>query len=709
MESDADPVAPGGVSECMLRTVLDEHTDYICLVSGDGRIRWANAALTRLFGWPIDEIVGGDAFALIHPDDLERLRNAYAASLAHPGQRYAVEFRLRCKDSSWRMVESAGTNLLGDPSIGAIIVSTRDITDRKHAEAALAAQRDDLDRQLRYAQSLRRMSDAIASLEEPRAVLDMLVREMGETLRLDRCLLFDVDRERDLAAGVSQWLNQANPEAFSIISDYPLEVFRESWKHLWNTRTPIVSHADAMSEPLVKEGSAPYCHGELKIRSLLWHPFCFRVDGFFMIALNQVSSRRHWRPDEVVFVEAASTQVNLALQKRRIVAERTLVEEQLRQSQKMEAIGRLAGGIAHDFNNLLTAIIGYADLMKDKLPPDHPLHRHVDGILQVANRASATTHQLLSFSRQQVLKPKSIGLNGLVSKLESLLRRLIGENIELVVRLGHDVGRVRMDPGQLELALVNLAVNARDAMIAGGTLTMTTSVCAVDADGAARLRLAVGTYACIVVSDTGVGMDPETLRHLFEPFFTTKELGKGTGLGLSSVYGIVHAAGGGIHVESRLGKGSTFSVYLPLDLAGESTPSGGVQLIPARGGAETILMVEDDDTLRELLGEALIGRGYRVLAAHDGAQALRMASTSGHIDLVLSDVVMPQMNGPTLARELMRIHPGVRLLFMSGYTADAFVGDADLVNVPVITKPFSIDDLARTVREVIDGRARTAR
>jgi PAS domain S-box-containing protein len=703
-----DPPAttpPAGRGEALLRRLLDQHADYIAVLGADGIVTWANATLTRVFGWRLDEAVGHSVFEHIHPDDAGALVAAMGSGV-EPGGRWAASYRMRCRDGSWRLVESSGANLIADHEVGGLVVSTRDVTGRRRDEEILAEQRDHLDRQLRFAGTLHRMSESIANVDEQRDMLDILVRDIGETLGLDRCLLFDCDRGRDLAVGMCEWLNRGNPEATSILRDYPLESFRDSWRQMWSTHAPIESHADAVALPLATEGSGPYVHGELRIRSLLWYPFCLRADGFFMIAINQVGRRREWRRDEITFIESAAAQVNLALQKQRMLAERARAEDQLRQSQKMEAIGRLAGGIAHDFNNLLTAIIGYADLMKDKLATDHPLRRHVEGILQVANRASSTTHQLLSFSRRQVIRTRTLKLNALVAQLESLLRRLIGENIELVVRLAPDAGRVRVDPGQLELALVNLAVNARDAMPGGGTLAMSTSTCRLDADAASRLHLAAGTYACIVVADSGVGMDDETRRHLFEPFFTTKDLGKGTGLGLSSVYGIVNVAGGGIQVDSALGRGSTFTVYLPLDEATESTPTHAAEISGAGGGTETILMVEDDDTLRSLLGETLSARGYRVLSAHDGDEALRLAAGAGHMDLVLSDVVMPRMDGPSLVRALLPRFPGIRILFMSGYTADAFADDPDLARYPVITKPFNIDDLARAVREAIDAGKR---
>ncbi len=705
-----DPAAPdrsssGRFGRRLLRTLVDQHTDHIAIIAADRRFVFSNQASQRLFGWKPDDLIGSDALALLHPEDVAAIDGMFAEALAHPEQRLVREFRVRCKDGSHRAVEGAVMKLADDAEVHGLVVAIRDISDRTSVEAELASERDHLDRQLRYARALNRMAETIGDLGESKALLDTLVRIIGEVLGLDRCLIFDIDRTRKFAIGISEWLNPADPLIDSIKRDYPLSVFPDSLKHLWEMRTPIESHAAAHGGPLAREGSAAYVHDELGIRSLLWLPCCFRADGFFMIALNQVSRSRTWTPDETEFIDAAANQVNLALQKRAILSERLAVEERLRQSQKMEAIGKLAGGVAHDFNNLLTAIIGYADLLTQKIPVDDPLRRYAEGIMQVSRRASETTHQLLAFSRRQVLKPRILKLNALIGDLQQLLRRLIGENIQLDVRLDPAVGRVRADPGQLELALVNLAVNARDAMPDGGVLGMSTRVERIDAEHARRSSLTPGEYACIVMSDTGVGMDEETLSHLFEPFFTTKALGKGTGLGLSSVYGIISSAGGSVQVSSRPGQGTVFSLYLPLDRSLENTPSAGQEIVPATGGAETVLMVEDDDTLRELLGDALVERGYRVLSANDGAQALRIATDhAGHIDLLLSDVVMPRMTGPVLARRLLEVRPRTRVLFMSGYTADAFASDPELSRTPVISKPFTLEDLARNVREVIDRR-----
>jgi two-component system cell cycle sensor histidine kinase/response regulator CckA len=389
----------------------------------------------------------------------------------------------------------------------------------------------------------------------------------------------------------------------------------------------------------------------------------------------------------------------------RDATERRSLEQQVIQAQKMEAVGRLAGGVAHDFNNILTAIGGYTDLLLADLPLDDPRRQDVDEIHRAADRAAALTQQLLAFSRRQVLQPKVIDLNALVSNVEKLLGRLIGEDVQLATALAHDVGRVRADPGQLEQVIVNLAVNARDAMPAGGKLTIETRNVDLDAAYAAEHRTVVpGPYVVIAVSDTGTGMSTETQSHIFEPFFTTKEVGKGTGLGLATVYGIVKQSGGSIWVYSELGHGTTIKVYLPrVDEPPEPLAAPGLANPERLRGTETILLVEDEPAVRAVARQILARQGYTVLEAPDGPAALAMFAGGGRVDLILTDVVMPGMSGRTLADQLATRWPGVRVLYMSGYTDDAIVRHGMLEpGLAYLQKPFRPDALVRKVREVLN-------
>ncbi|HWC15825.1 MAG TPA: PAS domain S-box protein [Terriglobales bacterium] len=392
------------------------------------------------------------------------------------------------------------------------------------------------------------------------------------------------------------------------------------------------------------------------------------------------------------------------------VSERRALEEQLRQSQKMEAVGRLAGGIAHDFNNLLTVIKGYSELMLDELGSADPLRAEVDEIKKAADRAATLTRQLLAFSRQQVLAPKIIDLNTVVSNMDKLLHRLLGEDIDLFTVLGPGLGRVKADPGQIEQVIMNLAVNARDAMPQGGKLTIETANIDLD-ENYTRDHVSVkpGSYVMMAVTDTGVGMTEQVKSRIFEPFFTTKEVGKGTGLGLSTVYGIIKQSGGYIWVYSELGIGSTFKVYLPcLDAPAELTPTNGLQ--PARRGFETVLLVEDEDGVRALMRQVLHKHGYNVLESRHGGEALLMCERhQGKIDLLLTDVVLEQMSGRELAERLLKVRPEMKVLYVSGYADDAIVHHGVLnAGMAFLQKPFTTEALARKIRYVLDGPGHAA-
>ena len=379
------------------------------------------------------------------------------------------------------------------------------------------------------------------------------------------------------------------------------------------------------------------------------------------------------------------------------------LEEQLLQSQKMEAIGRLAGGIAHDFNNLLTIIQGYSAVALDTVEKHSPLYDDINEVNKAALRAAALTKQLLAFSRRQVLEPKVLNLNHLVSDMDRMLRRLIGEDVDLVTILEPTLESVRADPGQIEQTIMNLAVNSRHAMRQGGRLTIETANVELD-DAYARIHEGVvaGTYVMLAVSDTGTGMDEETKRSIFEPFFTTKTPGEGTGLGLSMVYGFVKQSGGTIWVYSEPGKGSTFKIYLPRV---EQRPNVISQPQPAKPalGFETILVVEDEEGVRKLIASILVKNGYTVLQARDGNEALSLCEAhTDPIQLLFSDVVMPQMSGPELAVRLASLQPEMKVLFMSGYTDNPVVLhgiiDADM---PFLHKPFTPAGLTEKVREVL--------
>ncbi len=388
------------------------------------------------------------------------------------------------------------------------------------------------------------------------------------------------------------------------------------------------------------------------------------------------------------------------------VTERAALELQLVQSQKMEAVGRLAGGVAHDFNNLLTVITGYGELMLGELRADDPMRGEVEEIQKAADRAASLTRQLLAFSRRQVLAPKIMDLNSAVSNMDKLLRRLLGEDVELNTLLDPSLGRVKADPGQIEQVVMNLAVNARDAMPSGGKLTIETANLDLDSFYAREhVKVMAGPYVMLAVSDTGVGMDSETQAHIFEPFFTTKAQGKGTGLGLSTVYGIVKQSGGYIWVYSESGRGTTFKVYLPrVSEEADAGASGGPEHETHRG-TETVLLVEDEDGVRALIRQILTKNGYQVLEARRAEEALMLAEGhNGPLHLLLTDVVLARMSGRELAHQLSPKRPEMQVIFMSGYTDEAIVHHGILrPGAMFLQKPFTTDGLMHKVREVLDS------
>ncbi|MFY9559437.1 MAG: PAS domain S-box protein [Terriglobales bacterium] len=384
------------------------------------------------------------------------------------------------------------------------------------------------------------------------------------------------------------------------------------------------------------------------------------------------------------------------------ITERRQLEEQFRQAQKMEAVGRLAGGVAHDFNNLLMVINGYTEVLLEELKPG-AMQQKVQSIQQAADRAATLTRQLLAFSRKQLLELKVVDVNTVISDMERLLRPLIGENIGLVTRLSPDAGRTRADAGQLEQVIMNLVVNAKDAMPEGGKITVQSSDVTVRENFREHRFIQPGRYVVISVSDTGHGMDKETQSRVFEPFFTTKEKGKGTGLGLSTVYGIVKQSGGYVFPQSEPGAGTTFYIYLPRveDSPEEMSPAKLAE--NEKGGCETVLLVEDEESVRELVRETLAARGYKVLEADNGDSGLRAAEAyPDRIDILITDVVMPGMGGRELAKRLLLLRPNLGVLYLSGYTEDTILHQGALgPGTAFLQKPFTLQNLARKVREVL--------
>jgi two-component system cell cycle sensor histidine kinase/response regulator CckA len=385
------------------------------------------------------------------------------------------------------------------------------------------------------------------------------------------------------------------------------------------------------------------------------------------------------------------------------------LKRQVAQATKMQAVGQLAGGVAHDFNNILTAIIGYCDLMLMRHTPGDSDYDDIQQIRSNSNRAAGLTRQLLAFSRQQTLRPQVLQLPDVISEVSNLLKRLLGETVTLQVKHGRSLGAVRADPGQLEQVIVNLAVNARDAMPNGGTLTLHTfAVTANDVRQMPTDILPIGDYTALKVSDTGTGIPPHVIGKIFEPFFTTKEVGKGTGLGLSTVYGIVKQSGGFIFADSEAGKGTNFNIYLPVHQSQAEPASRQAREKPDSGelwGSGTILLVEDETMVRAVAERALTRHGYTVLTAENGEAALEILAREERVDLMISDVVMPTMDGPTTVREARKTHPDLPILFISGYAEEQLRKSIDLERVAFLAKPFSVQKLAEAARDALSKKA----
>jgi PAS domain S-box-containing protein len=455
-------------------------------------------------------------------------------------------------------------------------------------------------------------------------------------------------------------------------------------------------------------------HPEDRERVLQTRKQAIETGGRFRLEYRFQRKDGEWRILESTggAVQNIQGQVGKLVAVSRDITERKLAEEklrqredQLRQSQKMEAVGRLSGGIAHDFNNLLGVIIGYSEDIESRVAPGDPARKSAKEIQKAGNRAAALIHQLLAFSRQQVLQARVLDVNLLISDMGEMLRRLIGPHIELKTNLDPELGRVKADQSQMEQIIVNLGVNARDAMPEGGTLLIESANVFLDeADARSLPFLRPGPHILLTVSDTGIGMDAETQAHIFEPFFTTKERGKGTGLGLATVYGVVKQSGGIVGVQSEPGRGATFRIYLPRDAEPIVAPASPISETDIPTGTETVLVVDNEEALLELTSGLLARSGYKVLSARNGIEAIEMTqSFDGTIHLLLTDITMPKMSGPALARHMTDLRPGIRVLFMTG---QAELGASPREKTPsdseCLRKPFHRDILVRKIRETLD-------
>ena len=636
-------------SEKNFRLLTEESAVGVYVIQ-DAKLVYVNPRIAAIFGYLPEEIMGRLALAdLIHPDDLPAVMRRFQERLEGRTEESNVVYRAIEKDGSSIHIEVYGAlaSFRGRP---AVIGTLIDVTDRERAEAALRRNAE----LLLEAQSVARLGSWS---------LDVATQTFTTSSVMDG--LFGIDQDHDHS--VAGWAALLHPEDRDATVHHLLNDVLGRHQPL-NTEFRIIRHDD-------KDVRWLHALGRLELD----------VDG---------------RP-----VAISGTSQDITARK---VAEleREGLEAQLRVSQKMEAIGSLAGGVAHDFNNLLSVILSYTAFVMDVVSDGDPRKDDLVEIKNAADRAVALTRQLLAFSRKQVLLPSPLNLNQIAQGIEKMLRRILGEDIDCVLALDADLGLTLADPGQIEQVLMNLVVNARDAMPDGGKLTIETSNVEIDGKRAATSAgMAPGAYVEVAVTDTGCGLDEETQGRIFEPFFTTKETGKGTGLGLSTVFGIVKQSGGDIRVTSEPGQGCTFRILLPRMPAVSAQTANELTTGPMPAtGTETILVVEDEVALRNVARRVLREAGYNVLAAADGEEALRtFALHASKIGLVLTDVVMPGMSGKVLADRLAEEHPETKVLFMSGYTDDAIVHHGVLdPAVHFISKPFTSATLRQKVREVLD-------
>jgi PAS domain S-box-containing protein len=635
-------------SERRFRALIEKSTDGVTLITAKGINRYASPAATRILGYTAEELFNTDAFQFVHPDDAPRMKEQLAELLKQPGGSVSTRCRYRHKNGAWLWLQAVGTNLLEVPEVNAIVVNFVDITERMEAE------------------------------EQMRAVLTSA-----------RCLLWHaaVEAAPDSPEKLS-WHSFDIPNSDAARVFLPVAMDEgESYAEAWN-RSKLPEDLPRAAET----GRAAITGGRRG----------YSVEYRCKLA----SGETRWIYEDVRIEPLSDTRWR-AFGVCTDVTDRKLLEEQLRQAHKMEAVGQLAGGVAHDFNNLLMIIRGYSDLLIEGLKSDQALHGQAVHIQKAADRAAKLIQQLLAFSRKQVLQPKVLDLNTVARELEPMLRRLIGEDIKLLISCTENLGHVKADRGQIEQVIMNLAANARDAMPQGGRLIIETANAELDAAYAARRAdLKPGRYVLLAVSDDGVGMDSETRSHLFEPFFTTKQNNRGTGLGLATVYGIVKQSNGHIWVYSEPNQGSVFKIYLPRVDEPETVEPPPPPETPPQRGTETVLLVEDEDEVRTLAGELLERFGYRVLMAPDGNAALRICEKHGEpIHLLVTDVVMPGMSGRVLAQLLVSMHPELKVLYISGYT-DATITHHGVLEAgsAFLQKPFTPNALARKVREVIESK-----
>jgi len=630
--------------EDLFRLISENAADMIAVVDVHGNRLYNSLSYEKVLGYSPEELSRSSSFEQIHPEDREHVKEA-AEHARRTGTGQPTEYRIRHKDGTWRTLESTASVIRNSKGEpDRLVIVNRDVTERKHA-----------------AEALRRSEASFRTVVEDAPYGIFRASLAGDFLMVNPALtiMLGYDSQEELLKT-------------SLATDI--------------CRHPAV-HQKICELVLLNQ--------HFKDVEVEWK----RKDGTFTVVRCSGWPVKD-ENGEIAYIEVIAEDVT----------ERRVLERQLRMAQKMEAIGRLSGGIAHDFNNLLGVILGYIQVIKRNLVSGDSLFEYAEEIEKASQRAVSLTRQLLAFSRQQILEPVILNLNTLVSDMEKMLPRLIGEDIQLNLILDPAIGQVKADQGQIEQVLMNLAVNARDAMPDGGKLIILTANAEFNAAFVREHQGSVlGQYVMLTVTDTGIGIDPEIQAQIFEPFFTTKGRDKGTGLGLATVYGVVKQSNGYITVDSVKGKGASFNIYLPRIEQPVATQGDSSQRPLTLQGCETILLVEDADPLRKLAQMFLKDNGYQVLGAANGAEAQRVATAyMGPIHLLLTDVVMPGINGRALAERLAPLHPAMKVLYISGYT-DSFIAGHGVLEegIHLLHKPFTEETLMRKVREVLDASGTT--
>ena len=673
------------------RAIVDTAYDGVITLDSTGIVTDWNVQATAIFGWPREEMLGRVFSETIICDQDRQVYEQGISEFLRTGTgailNRRIEIVTRHRDGREIPVELAVSSAkIGEAYIFSAFI--RDITDRRRAEHRLASQ---------YA--VTRVLSEATTLEE---AVPKIIQAIGESLEWDLGLFWRVDKRAGVLRCFDQW-NAPSIQADPFTSDAWQRVFKRGEDlpgRIWANGKSVWVVDVTMDSDCVRGPQARHVgfHGAFGLPILI---------GGEIEGIIEFFSRQVRQPDDELLrmVEDIGLKIGQFGDRARTEGVLQETEAQLRQAQKMEAVGRLAGGMAHDFNNLLTVIRGYSELLLGRMAPTDDKRKDVEEVKKAADRASGLTRQLLAFSRRQFVAAKVLDLNALVANMDGMLRRLIGEDIiELNTELDSTVGAIKADPGQVEQVIMNLVVNARDAMPKGGRLTVETrNVTIEDEVRLDAVGVAPGSYVLLAVRDNGHGMDAETRSHIFEPFFTTKEKGKGTGLGLSTVYGIVKQSGGSVTLESVPGRGTTFRIYFPRVEQEVPGLTGAVDATGQVRGRETILLVEDEPAVRGLVHETLRLHGYTVLEARHGIEALlTSAKYGGPIHLLLTDVVMPQMSGPEVAEKLLSVRPEIKVLYMSGYPDHPVFDRGDVSReTGFLPKPFSPHVLVQKVREVL--------